>query len=106
MQPRRRTVATKAKAGASRGKVGAKVLGKVGKKPTLVDNMGDMLAEQLMAIQATHADILLRLQHLETQGEPPRPVQLGPGVGEEARRPQTPPRPVHLGPAVGGQLQE
>ena len=66
MQPRRRTVATKAKNGASRGKINAKVPGKVGKKPTLAENMGDMLAEQLLAIQATNADILTRLQQLET----------------------------------------
>ena len=101
MQPRHRTVATKAKAGASRGKVGGKVPGKVGKKPTLVDNMGDMLAEQLLAIQATNADILQRIQHLEARGDPPRPVQLGPGVGEEDRRLHSPPRPVQLGPGVG-----
>ena len=100
MQARRRTVTIKAKNRASRGKVGGKVPGKVGKKPTVIDNMGDMLAEQLLAIQATNADILQRPQQLETRGDPPRPVQLGPGVGEEDRRPQTPPRPDQLGPVV------
>ena len=37
--------------------------GKVGKKPTMIDNMGDMLAEQLLAIQATNADILQGLDN-------------------------------------------
>ena len=105
MQARRRTVATKAKNGASRGKA-PKVPGKAVKKPTVMDNVGDMLAEQLLAIQATNADILQRLQHLETRGDPPRPVQLGPGVGEEDRRPRNPPRPEQLGPDVGRRLAD
>ena len=106
MQARRRTVAIKAKNGASRGKTGRKVPEKVEKTPTVIDNMGDMLAEQHLAIQATNADILHRLQQLEIRGDPPRPGLLWPGVEEEDRRPQTPPRPDQLGPVGGRRLVE